>query len=40
MEDIEFIPNEIYTELKVTETELKNNYIFLNYHLFIQKNKL
>ena len=28
MEDIEFIPNEIYTELKVTETELKNNYIF------------
>lgn len=28
MEDIDFIPNEIYTELKVTETELKNNYIF------------
>lgn len=28
MEDIEFIPNEIYSELKVTETELKNNYIF------------
>ena len=28
MEDIDFIPNEIYTELKVTEKELKNNYIF------------
>lgn len=28
MEDIEFIPNDIYIELKVTETELKNNYIF------------
>lgn len=28
MEDIDFIPQNIYSELKITETELKNNYLF------------